>query len=655
MTKSNTMKRLNLLYSIMFFLALFAFESANAQEQPSRRQRADHYYERMEFAKAADAYERLVDVKRPKITDMERLAYSYLYIKEYDLAENWYARVVDNKEASAEAHLNYADVLKQQGKYARAKEEYQKYMEKYGESEAIQRAIRGADSAQVWMRNPTVHKLRNEAEVNTSLSEFGLISTSNGAIYAGEPNSLLSDKSGMTGQAYLRVYTAQRHNDNSLSYPNILPGTFNDAAFHVGPVAANVAEDVLYVTRTNPEKSATERFREGGSKWQRYNLELMVYRRTADGWEEETFAHNNAAAYSLGHAALSADEQVLYYASDMPGGHGGVDIWYSELQQDGSWGAPQNAGPEINTNGDEMFPCIHGETLYFSSTGHIGMGGLDIFRAEGSKSDFSTPQNLGYPVNSAADDFSFFVSSNIEGNLSGYLSSNRQGGVGADDIYSFNYERPRITIILEGMTRNKDNGELLSGSDVTLFGENDAIVAKVLSGKNGDFRFDIEANTPYRIYGEKQGFFPDSLALTGINARRDTTIRITLNLQPVFTVGDKFVLENIYYDFDKHNIRPDAALILDKLVATMRDNPTLRIELSSHTDSRGTHKYNERLSQRRAQSAVNYIVSRGIARDRLVAKGYGETRLVNHCADGVSCTPAQHQANRRTEVEVLAF
>src|SRR5690606_14120047 len=268
-------------------------------------------------------------------------------------------------------------------------------------------------------------------------------------------------------------------------------------------------------------------------------------------------------AYSLGHAALSADEQVLYYASDMPGGYGGVDIWFSELQSDGSWGAPQNAGPEINTSGDEMFPNVHGNSLYFSSNGHIGMGGLDIFRAEGSKSDFSTPQNLGYPVNSAADDFSFFVSSNIEGNLSGYLSSNRQGGVGADDIYSFNYERPRITNILEGVARNKNNGELLPGSDVTLYSADGAIVAKRLSGKEGDFSFDVDANTPYRLYGEKKEYFPDSLAIAGIAANKDTTIRVTLNLQPVFTVGDKFVLENIYYDFDKHNIRPDAALILD--------------------------------------------------------------------------------------------
>jgi outer membrane protein OmpA-like peptidoglycan-associated protein len=155
------------------------------------------------------------------------------------------------------------------------------------------------------------------------------------------------------------------------------------------------------------------------------------------------------------------------------------------------------------------------------------------------------------------------------------------------------------------------------------------------------------------LYGEKQGFFPDSLRISGLTGDKDTTIRVTLNLQPVFKKGDRFILENILYDFDKHNIRPDAAAILDKLVATMRDNPTLKIELSSHTDSRGTQTYNERLSQRRAQAAVDYLVKRGIARDRMVAKGYGETRLLNRCADGVSCTAAEHQANRRTEVEVL--
>jgi outer membrane protein OmpA-like peptidoglycan-associated protein len=609
----------------------------------------------MEYANAVAAYERLLDTKKPRVSDTEKLANSYLYIKEYGLAENWYARVVREAGASQEAHLNYAEVLKQLGKYAEAKEEYRKYIDRYGSEESTVRAMKGADSAMVWMQRPTDHKLRNEDKVNTSLSEFGLIVTGGGAIYTGEPSSILSAKSGMTGQAYLRVYAAERSTDQRLSGGAIMPDAFNDSEYHVGPVATNGKEDILYVTRTNPGDVGVERFRADGTKWKKYNLELMIYRKAAEGWQEESFAYNDVKHYSLGHATLSADERVLYYASDMPGGYGGVDIWYSELLDDGSWSSPQNAGANINTEGDEMFPNIFGETLYFSSTGHVGMGGLDIFRAEGAKNKFDKATNMGYPVNSAADDFSFFVLAAEGGDSQGYLSSNRIGGVGSDDIYSFNYVRPRITIILEGITKDKTNGTLLPGSTVTLFGDKREVVARSLTGEDAQVQFTVDAGTDYRLYGAKEGYFPDSVLVRGIKPQTDTTIRIALNLQPVFKVGDKFVLENIYYDFDKHNIRPDAALILDKLVATMRDNPTLKIELSSHTDSRGTHRYNEALSQRRAQAAVDYLVTRGIARDRMQAKGYGETRLVNHCADGVPCSKAEHQANRRTEVEVLEY
>src|SRR5690606_4453862 len=231
--------------------------------------------------------------------------------------------------------------------------------------------------------------------------------------------------------------------------------------------------------------------------------------------------------------------------------------------------------------GDEMFPTIDGETLYFSSTGHVGMGGLDIFRATGSKSNFSKPVNMGYPVNSASDDFAYCVARGEEGNSFGYLSSNRIGGIGSDDIYSFTDIRPRIIVVLEGITRDKTTGKLLPGSSVSLFGPEGEIVAKSVSDDKAAISFTVEPATDYRIYAEKQGYFPDSLSLSAIRTDRDTTVRVTLNLQPVYKVGDRFVLENIYYDFDKHNIRPDAALILDKLVATMRDNPTLHIELSS--------------------------------------------------------------------------
>lgn len=185
--------------------------------------------------------------------------------------------------------------------------------------------------------------------------------------------------------------------------------------------------------------------------------------------------------------------------------------------------------------------------------------------------------------------------------------------------------------------------------------QGDIVSKGITSSDSAQIEFEITAGTDFRLLGEKKGYHADSVLVAGIQPTKDTLIRYTMQLTPVVKIGDRFILENIHYDFDKHNIRPDAAKILDRLVATMRDNPTLKIELSSHTDSRGSDSYNEKLSQRRAQSAVDYLVTRGIARERLVAKGYGEKRLLNRCSNGVDCTRAEHQANRRTEVEVLDY
>lgn len=640
-------------YSLLGTVFSLATLCADAQERPSRRSSAEQLYNSMEYAKAATALEKLVQVNRPRTIDMERLADSYRYINQYELAENWYARVIGQKDASQQARMHYAEVLKQQGKYAEAKVQYQAYREKYGDQELLGAAISGADSAVVWMKNPTRHQLKNEQHINTSLAEFGLVPTSDGVLYAGEPNSLLNTRSGMTGQAYLKVYSASTEGE-MLNHPVIVQASFNHSEYHVGPIATNAAEDIFFVTRTYTGKES-ERFKAEGAKWKKQNLELKIVKKKGDQYEEENFPYNNVKTYSVGHAVLSTDEKTLYYASDMPGGIGGVDIWFSELMADGSWGNPTNAGSTINSKGDEMFPSVFGNSLYFSSNGLVGMGGLDIFKAEGSKTQFSTPMNLGYPINSASDDFAFVQVSEDQIGSKGYLSSNRTGGVGSDDIYSYGFRKPKITIILEGLTKDRSTGAILTGTTVSLRESNGRIVAKDLTNVNGLVRFEVEPDTRFSMLGEKSGYLSDSLAIAGIMATRDTVVRYTLHLQPVMKVGTKFVLENIHYDFDKHNIRPDAALILDKLVATMRDNPTLKIELSSHTDSRGSDSYNMKLSQRRAESAVNYIISRGIDRDRLVAKGYGETRLVNRCSNGVPCTVAEHQANRRTEVEVLAY
>src|SRR5690606_9628669 len=229
---------------------------------------------------------------------------SYLYLKDYELVENWYARIVGTDDFSEQSLWNYAEVLKQNGKYREAKEQYGRYVERYGSSERSTLALAGADSAVVWMEHPTAHRLRNEQEVNTDLNNFGVFPTSNGALYATEPHTVAGKRSGMTGQAYLRVYSAERNPDGVLSAPNMMTEILNSSEFHVGPAIANEAEDVLYVTRTYLGKD-TERHKEQGQKFRKYNLELKIYRKEASGWQEEDFAYNKVKEYSLGHAALS--------------------------------------------------------------------------------------------------------------------------------------------------------------------------------------------------------------------------------------------------------------------------------------------------------------------------------------------------------------
>lgn len=498
--------------------------------------------------------------------------------------------------------------------------------------------------------------IRNERSINTPLSQFAAYPwKGNQVLYATEPMDNNMKVSGMTGNAFLRLASANTTAETlALQADNLLSGAVNNAAYHIGPVASTASGEVLYVTRTYPGKDV-ERFRKDGLKFKKHNLELMIYTKDGDDWTVEPFAYNDVKKYSVGHASLSSDGRVLYFASDMPGGIGGVDIWCSFLENDGKWGTPQNLGSAVNSVGDELFPTIHGDKLYYSSNGFAGMGGLDVYVATGKGNQFVGRQNLKYPINTASDDFSFVVIKSKGTTRSGYLSSNRLGGAGGDDIYSFNDVPTPVNIRLVGTTVNKNTNALLPEAAVYLFDKDNTLVSRKLSDDRGAFAFDISADKSYSIRAEKTGFHEDMVLVDAVHPIKDTTLSVVLRLQPVSKPGDKFVLENIYYDFDKYNIRKDASIILNGLVRTLRDNPTLRIELSSHTDSRGSDRYNESLSQKRAQSAVDYLVSQGIDRNRLKAKGYGEKRLVNHCSNGVSCSAAEHQANRRTEIEILEY
>lgn len=649
---------MNKKYIIIVLIAFASFSSVFAQEQFNLRDRAKKFLNEYQYFQAAKLFQKLVDIKSPKVEDMEDLADCYVKIQDFEAAETWYARVVAAKGSKPENLIKYGESLKSNLKYAEAKKVLESYVAQTGNQSAVALSIAGCDSATVWLSNPTIHKIKNESGVNTPLANFGVFPYKQGVFFTSEPDvKSLKEIYGRTGRPYLRIYDAAKAADNALTNAKVDSAIYNKGEYHIGPITTNKAGNVLYVTRTTTGKTL-EVERKGKFKYSTANLELYIFTENNGKWDEKPFPYNSVEKYSVGHATLSKDEKTLYFVSNMQGGLGGTDIWYCELQADGSWGAPKNAGAGINTAKDEMFPVVNIDgSMYFSSNGWPGMGGLDLFSAKGERQTWTKPQNLKYPLNSPADDFTFLTIMNTGDVATGYLSSTRKGGVGNDDIYSFtyNYIAPKIILALKGNVLNKKTGEIIPAASVTLYGAGQQIVARQSSTATGTFLFDLSPETTYQVLVQKERFYADSMAISTVGITKSQTLSAELKLDPLFEVGKTIAIQNIHYDFDKDNIRADAAKILDELVRTMRDNPTLEIELGSHTDSRGVDIYNIDLSQRRAKSVVNYLVSRGIARDRMIAKGYGETQLLNKCSNGVDCTVAEHQANRRTEFKILKY
>jgi outer membrane protein OmpA-like peptidoglycan-associated protein len=342
----------------------------------------------------------------------------------------------------------------------------------------------------------------------------------------------------------------------------------------------------------------------------------------------------------------------MYFASDRPGGMGGSDL-YVVRKSNGAWGQPVNLGSGINTSGNEVFPYVWKDSaLYFSSDGLHGMGGLDIFKSILVDTVVGVPVNMGYPLNTNYDDFGFIANNDVS---EGYFSSNRDASnTEIDQIYRVVFQDIRFTLL--GVAVSKNTQKPVEGVTVELKNRTNGRKETVMTGPDGSFKFKLDPRTDFSVMGSKDGYFTNTEDVTtvGKNQSEDMYVKLKLELEEI-VVNKPIVLENIYYDLDKSEIRPDAKPGLDKLVAIMNENPDIRIELGSHTDSRADDAYNDRLSQKRAESAVKYIVSSGISRDRITAKGYGERQLVNGCKNGVQCTEQEHQANRRTEFKVVGF
>ena len=417
------------------------------------------------------------------------------------------------------------------------------------------------------------------------------------------------------------------------------------------PIFTNDGKTV-YFTRNN--------FTDGNrGKDTKQSTLLKVYKATLEGedWIDVKELPFNSDQYSVAHPTLSADNKILYFASDMPGTLGQSDLFKVSINSDGSFGNPINLGNTINTEGRETFPTItKNNELYFASDGHPGLGGLDVFVSKLDKNEaFTEVLNVGEPLNSSKDDFGFVI--NTE-NKTGYVTSNRDGGEGNDDIYRFK-ETKAIEYgceqLLAGVVTNQATGLAIANAKITLSDQNYKWIKEVRTDNEGKFDFSkVVCATKYYIKAEAETFNTTETPTITAKETGNTFVPIELEKtqQPV-KVGDDlrkaFKIEIIYFDLDKSFIRTHAALELAKIVDVLEQNPTMELDIRSHTDSRQTFKYNEALSDRRAKSTMKWLVSKGISKNRLTAKGYGETQLVNQCSDGVECSETEHQANRRSE------
>jgi len=630
----------------------------------TRLQKARELKDKYEYIAAIAMYKEYMQTGQLNTEEKRDLAGCYLLTGDTRSAEDWLGQVVSSGENTADDVLHYAEVLKTNGKYSEAEAQYKSYGKlQPSMKEKSEQAVRSCEQALAWMGDPDYYELTNADMFNSENSDFGLIPFEGGYILTSDRKLkgrmyTSEDIYGWTGKPYLQLLYVHDKNGQK-NYTEEIANLNN--RYHNGPGVVDKNTWTIYYTRTKMVKLTKKPLNCDPTSWydnsttkDYVNRLEIYYSKYADGkWDQPTiFQYSDPKSYSVGHPALSPDGKIMYFISDMAGGYGGTDIYYCEKFTDGTWSSPKNAGNVINTAGREMFPYVGSDgTLYYSTDGIAGMGGLDLYYSKGSKDSWSAPQNMKYPFNSPKDDFSICFT----GTGTGYLSSNREGGKGEDDIYSFMPSPPK-TLVMTVVTKEKLDSNrvaILPGVNVQI-ADNENQPVTVTGGTNQKYYATVDCNKEYKVKGTKDGYFTGEKVLTTSCTTRHDTVAIEVLLEKI-VINKAIVLNNIYYDYDKWDIRPDAALELDKLVKILSENPGISIELGSHTDSRGKEKYNQTLSQKRAESAVAYIVSKGIAGERITAKGYGESVPLNKCVDGVECTEEEYQLNRRTEFKVTSI
>ena len=629
-------------------------------------QSADSYFDKMWYAEAAELYEKALskDEKNYTFDVIQKVGDAHYFNTDMEKAYHWYNILYEKygKQMSADNIFKYAHSLKGTGKYARSKRLMRLYNRKIKDPNA---SITDALSEKALPNEVKLDQLTNKIQnidihnltINSKYSEFGpMYYNEDQIVYASANDTSIfaTRKYKWNDQPYLDLYAAKL-NDESQELKNAVKFSKEvNTKYHEASVTFSPDNETMYFTRNNYGKKL-KRDKKGIN-----HLKIYRSKKVNGEWTEATEVPFNSDSYSTGHPALSPDGKKLYFVSDMPGSIGQTDIFVVDVLEDGNFSEPRNLGPEINTERKEMFPFVNNEKIYFSSDGHVGLGGLDIFEATiAEDGGFLEARNLGQPINSNKDDFSFIV--NKEGQK-GFFASNRKGGQGDDDLYSFKRliveEVPESKNAIAGVVTDLITGERMPKTMITLLDENNIKMKEMVTDDQGSFIFeDLEGDTKYTIKTTVSDFFDEEIAVsTKENEVINTEIALR-RLKEMIAVEDgirKLKTEMIYFDFDKSYIRKDAAKELDKLVQVMTEYPKMVIKIESHTDSRGKRAYNKYLSDKRAKSTRDYIISKGIDADRIEsAIGYGEERLINECDGTVPCSETDHLLNRRSEFIIV--
>lgn len=640
----------------IIYITFLSVLALNSYAQNRGVKKAEKQYDKFAYIDATKTYERIAN-KGYKSADMfQKIANAYYFNAELDKAAKWYGELFAmNTELEPEYYYRYAQCLKAVGDYKKADELMANFNTKATDDQRGKMFKNKQNYLEEIKANSGRYKIE-DAGINSKYSDYGSAYAGNQLIFASsrDTGSFAQKKHKWTNQYFTNMYASQTTAEGNLDTPEKFAKGVN-SKFHESTPVFTKDGKTMYFTRNN--------FNNGkkGKDANRTTL-LKIYKATLvdNQWQNATELPFNSDAYSVAHPMLSPDEKTLYFASDMPGTKGQSDLWKVSIAGD-TFGTPENLGTTINTEGRETFPLFTDENeLYFATDGHPGLGGLDIFMARmNTDGSFQSPMNVGEPANSPKDDFAYLIDTKTR---KGFLSSNRDGGQGYDDIYKFLETRKLICEQeLSGIVTDLETGEILPNTTVTLFDEKFNKLEEVISDEKGFYKFkSVECGKPYYVRAEKEKYDTKEQRITiaKTTGKTDLPIQLEKTVKPV-TVGDDlakaFGIKIIYFDLDKWNIRPDAALELEKILDVMKQYPTMKIDVRSHTDSRASFKYNEKLSDRRAKSTVAWLIKNGVEESRLTGKGYGENQLVNKCADNVECSEEEHQANRRSEFIITAL